>query len=92
MTDNRTLGVVLVASVLTSALRAQSVAYMVEDSSDLLYTLDFNAFGAGLVGGNPEPALRTQGTIVHCQVWGRDQGFAAPCNTALSDGLEYAID
>ena len=56
-----------------------------------LYSLDMNAFAAGMAGGNPDPALQVAGTQVNCQWWGRDQGFPAPCNTTLSDGAEYMI-
>ena len=55
------------------------------------YALDMNAFAAGMAGGNPEPALAVAGTVVHGQWWGRDQGFPAPMNTMLSDGIEYDV-
>jgi len=55
------------------------------------YTLDMNAFAHGQLGGNPDPALNTPGIVYRVQAWGRDQGFAPPNNTSLSNALQVPV-
>jgi hypothetical protein len=54
-------------------------------------SIDMNLFAVGGLGGTPLAALSVPGTIVDCQWWGRDPGFAAPNNTQLTNGVQYSI-
>ena len=53
------------------------------------YSIDMNAFAAGIAGGSPVPALQVPGTVVACQWWAHDPGD--PFGSSLSAGLEYSV-
>ena len=52
------------------------------------FSLDLNAFNAGLAGGNPAPFLATAGVVVDCQWWGRD---SVSTGSFLSAALEFTV-
>jgi hypothetical protein len=54
-------------------------------------SIDMNAFAQGVLGGGPSPGLLVPGSVVYCQWWGRDPGYAAPNNTQLSNALAYTV-
>jgi len=54
------------------------------------WSLDLNAFAAGVAGGSPDPALSVVGSHVHTQWWGRDP-LSPGQPFALSDALQYFV-
>ncbi len=56
-----------------------------------VYSMDWNTFSGGGLGGTPQAFLHSVGHVVQVQAWGRDNGFPAGFNATLSDALEFAV-
>ncbi len=56
-----------------------------------VYTIDWNTFASGALGGTPQAYLRGPGNVIQVQAWGRDSGFPPGSNASLSDALEYTV-
>jgi hypothetical protein len=74
----------------TGASNSGGVPAPVNDCSGV-FAIDMNTFAHSAGPPSPFSALTVPGTVVDCQWWGRDPGFAAPKNTMLTDALEYFV-
>lgn len=55
------------------------------------FLVDVHALRAGSLSTVPAPFLSIPGTLVNCQFWARDAGFATPNKVQLSNALEFEI-
>ena len=95
-TRPNTRGAALLFALLAVVVLAAAAVVLQARSEDTIRRrktdrLSLRIFAAGGLGGTPLLQLRTLGTTVNCQFWGRDPGFTAPDNTSLSDALQYVV-
>jgi hypothetical protein len=55
---------------------------------DARFSIDWNAFASGALGGNPQAYLTASGQRVNVQWWGRD---SLTSGSLLSDAIEYLV-
>jgi len=53
------------------------------------FSIDWNAFARGQLGGSPAPELSAPGTTIYLQCWSRDGASASGAN--LSSALRYVV-
>ena len=56
-----------------------------------VYSMDWNTFSSGGLGGTQQAYLHGVGNVVQVQAWGPDSGFPAGLNATLSNALEYSV-
>ena len=74
----------------TPGVNSGGTPFPADDCSGV-FSIDFNAYAVGSLGGNPLAALQLAGTVVNAQWWGRDPGYPAGFNSQLTNGIEFQV-